>query len=366
MSRLPAFDYSDRIERAKSLMEERGVGALLLSVGADLPYFTGYEAMPLERLTMLVVPLDGAPALVVPRLEAPRVDDRGAFEIRAWDETDDPVALSAHLAGDSGRIALGDTTWSTFLLRLQALLPDAAFEDASALTRDLRMRKESDEIRYLRQAAEATDRVVVRLESTRFSGRSEGDLAAEVRMMTVEEGHDVATFDIVASGPNAASPHHEPTDRIIEQGDTVVVDFGGRHWGYCSDTTRTFSIGDPDPEVAAAYEVLERSQAAGRAAVSPGVTAASIDLAARQVIDDAGYGELFIHRTGHGIGLEAHEHPYLVAGNDLLLETGMAFSIEPGIYRPGEWGMRLEDIVICGESGVDELNRSARHLRVVD
>jgi Xaa-Pro aminopeptidase len=366
MSPLPAFDYAGRIERASSLMEERGVGALLLSVGADLPYFTGYEAMPLERLTMLVVPLGGAPTLVVPRLEAPRVDDRGAFEIRAWDETDDPVALTARLAGGSGRIALGDTTWSTFLLQLQALLPDVSFEDASTLTRELRMRKEPDEIRYLREAAEATDRVVVRLESTRFSGRSEADLAAEVRMMTVEEGHDIATFDIVASGPNAASPHHEPTDRLIEPGDSVVVDFGGRHWGYCSDTTRTFSVGDPRPEIAAAYEVLESAQAAARAAVAPGVTAASVDLAARQPIDEAGYGEFFIHRTGHGIGLEAHEHPYLVAGNELPLETGMAFSIEPGIYRAGEWGMRLEDIVVCGESAVDELNRSARHLRVVD
>jgi len=366
MSRLPAFDYSDRIQRAKRLMEGRGVGALMLSVGADLPYFAGYEAMPLERLTMLVVPLDGVPVLVVPRLETPRVDDRDAFEIRSWDETDDPVALSADLAGGGGRIALGDNTWSTFLLQLQALLPGVAFEDASALTSELRMRKEPDEIRYLREAAEATDRVVERLESTPFSGRSEADLAAEVRMMTVEEGHDVATFDIVGSGPNAASPHHEPTDRIMEDGDTVVVDFGGRHWGYCSDTTRTFSIGTPRPEVAAAYEVLQAAQAAGRAAVAPGVTAASIDLAAREVIDAAGYGEFFFHRTGHGIGLEAHEHPYLVEGNERMLEAGMAFSIEPGIYRSGEWGMRLEDIVVCGETAVDELNRSERHLRVVD
>jgi Xaa-Pro dipeptidase len=252
------------------------------------------------------------------------------------------------------------------LLQLQALLPDVAFEDASTLTSELRMRKEPDEIRYLREAAEATDRVVERLESTPFSGRSEADLAAEVRMMTVEEGHDVATFDIVGSGPNAASPHHEPTDRIMENGDTVVVDFGGRHWGYCSDTTRTFSIGTPRPEVAEAYEVLQASQAAGRAAVAPGVTAASIDVAARKVIDAAGYGEFFFHRTGHGIGLEAHEHPYLVEGNELLLEAGMAFSIEPGIYRSGEWGMRLEDIVVCGDTAVDELNRSERHLRVVD
>jgi len=227
------------------------------------------------------------------------------------------------------------------------------------------MPKESDEIRYLRQAAAATDRVVERLEPMRFSGQTEVEMAAVVRAMTVEEGHDVATAAIVASGPNAASPHHEATDRVMQPGDTVVVDFGGRHRGYCSDTTRTFSIGEPGTGIAQAYQVLEEAQAAGRVAVAPGVTAASVDAATRRIIDEAGYGELFIHRTGHGIGLEGHEHPYLVEGNDLLLEEGMAFSIEPGIYLPGDWGMRLEDIVVCSESGIDELNRSARHLRVV-
>jgi Xaa-Pro aminopeptidase len=366
MSRFSTFDYADRIERARTLMANRGIGALMLSVGADLPYFTGYEAMPLERLTMLVVAADGPTALVVPRLEAPRVDDRGFIEILAWDETDDPVGLAASLAGNAERVALGDTTWSTFLLQLQATMPQARFGDASPLTRELRMRKEPAEIGFLRAAAEATDRVVVRLETTRFSGRTESDLAAEIRAMTVEEGHDVATFDIVASGPNAASPHHEPTDRIMQIGDSVVVDFGGRHAGYCSDTTRTFSIGEPAAEVADAYSVLQVAQAAGRAAVAPGVTAESVDAATRRVIDEAGYGDLFFHRTGHGIGLEGHEHPYIVDGNDLLLETGMAFSIEPGIYQSGRWGMRIEDIVVCGDSAVDELNRSDRQLRVVD
>ncbi len=366
MTQFPDFDYANRIRLVRALLEETGVGALMLSVGADLPYFTGYEAMPLERLTMLVVPSEGNPVLVVPTLEAPRVDDRGVFEVRAWSETEDPVAISAELAGNVDRIVVGETTWSTFLLGLQAAMPGTRFENASVLTRELRMRKEPDEIRYLREAAEATDRVVDRLAAMRFSGRTEAELAAAVRAMTLEEGHDVATFDIVASGPNAASPHHEPTDRTMQSGDTVVIDFGGRHGGYCSDTTRTFSIGEPAPEIVYAYDVLAAAQAAGRAAVRPGVTAESIDIATRQVIDDAGYGEFFIHRTGHGIGLEAHEHPYLVAGNDLLLEPGMAFSIEPGIYRPGEWGMRLEDIVICDGSGVDELNRSDRHLRVVE
>lgn len=362
----PDFDYAARIERARRIMTDRGIDALMLSVGADLPYFTGYEAMPLERLTMFVLTSDHEPVLVVPLLEAPRVDTRGAFGLRPWSESEDPVAIVAGLAGEARRVALGDTTWSTFLLGLQRAMPSTAFSSASAMTRELRMRKEPAEIRYLREAAEATDRVADRLESIRFSGRTESDLASMVRAMTVEEGHEVATFDIVASGPNAASPHHEPGARVMAEGDTVVVDFGGRHLGYCSDTTRTFSIGEPGAEIAEAYAVLEAAQSAARAAIRPGIPAGSVDAAARLVIDDAGYGDLFIHRTGHGIGLEAHEHPYIVAGNDLALEEGMTFSIEPGIYSPQQWGMRLEDIVACGPDGVDELNRSDRHLRMVD
>jgi Xaa-Pro aminopeptidase len=361
----PDFDYAARIDRVRALMADRGVEALMLSVGADLPYFTGYEAMPLERLTMLVVTAEAAPVMVVPQLEAPRVETRGAFDVRPWGETEDPVAITADLAGGSRRVALGDTTWSTFLLGLQAAMPQAAFEDASGLTRELRMRKEAAEVELLRAAAEATDRVVVRLEALRFEGRSEADVAADVRRMTVEEGHEVSTFHIVASGPNAASPHHEPEGRVIERGDTIVIDFGGRWQGYCSDTTRTFSVGEPSAEVSAAYEVLEAAQTAARAAVRPGVTPEAVDAAAREIIDDAGYGDRFIHRTGHGIGLEGHEHPYIVEGNDLPLEAGMAFSIEPGIYVPGEWGMRIEDIVVCGDTGVDELNRSDRRLRIV-
>jgi Xaa-Pro aminopeptidase len=363
---LPDFDYAARIERARSLMADRGIDALMLSVGADLPYFTGYEAMPLERLTMFVLAADAEPVLVVPRLEAPRVDTQGDFAIRAWDETDDPVRITADLAHGAARVALGDTTWSTFLLGLQAAMAGCEFVDASTLTRELRMRKERAEIDLLRAAAEATDRVVASLESVRFAGRSEREVATDVRAMTVEEGHEESTFHIVASGPNAASPHHEPGDRVIERGDTVVIDFGGRLHGYCSDTTRTFSVGEPSAEVVEAYEVLEAAQAAARAEVRPGVAPEAVDAAAREIIDAAGYGDRFLHRTGHGIGLEAHEHPYIVEGNAEPLEEGMTFSIEPGIYTAGAWGMRLEDIVVCGAGGVVELNRSERHLRVVE
>jgi Xaa-Pro aminopeptidase len=362
----PDADYTGRLDRARAIMSERGADLMLLSIGADLPYFTGYEAMPLERLTMLVVPTDGEAVLVVPRLEAARVAERGAaFTVLPWDETDDPVAIVARQAPDGGVALLGDQTWARFLLELQREMPRTRFESASPVTRELRMRKDPDEISLLRAAGAATDRVVAALDGLRFAGRTERDLAADVQRLTLAEGHDVASFAIVASGPNAASPHHEPTNRVIEQGDAVVIDFGGRWRGYCSDTTRTFVVGTPSEEVARAYVALEAAQGAARAAVRPGVTGEDVDAAARDLLTAEGYGDYFIHRTGHGIGLEVHEHPYIVNGNAEFLEPGMTFSIEPGIYVPGRYGMRIEDIVACGPSAVDEFNRSPRGLHSV-
>jgi Xaa-Pro aminopeptidase len=362
----PDADYAARIDRARALMSERAIDVMLLSVGADLPYFTGYEAMPLERLTMLVVPGDGEAILVVPRLEAPRVMPRAdAFRVMPWDETDDPVALVASHVGAPTVALVGDQTWAVFLLALQRMMPKTAFAPSTPLTRELRMRKDAAEIALLRAAAEATDRVVAALDGMEFAGRTEREMSEQTQTLTRAEGHDLAGFAIVASGPNAASPHHEASHRVIEEGDTVVVDFGGRWRGYCSDTTRTFVVGEPSAEVAEAFAVLETAQAAGRAAVRPGVAAEEVDRATRAVIDAAGFGNRFIHRTGHGIGLEVHEHPYIVEGNGERLEAGMTFSIEPGIYVPGRFGMRIEDIVACAVGGVDELNRSPRGLRQV-
>jgi Xaa-Pro aminopeptidase len=347
-------------------MAERGIDVALLSVGADLPYFTGYEAMPLERLTMLVLPVAGDANLVVPRLEAPRVTElSGVFSIRPWDETEDPVEIVAGLAGRPARVVIGDQTWSMFLLRLQQRL-GASFESASPLTRELRMRKDRVELECLRRAAAAADRVAARLGSLRFSGRSEREVAALVSGWLVEEGHDRASFAIVGSGPNGASPHHESGDRGISSGDAVVVDFGGRLCGYNSDTTRTFFVGEPAGRVADVFSVVHRAQEAAVAAVRPGAAAQEIDRAARSVIEEAGYGQYFVHRTGHGIGLDVHEDPYIVEGNSLLLEEGMTFSIEPGVYLPGEFGVRIEDIVAVTPGGVERLNTSAREPHPVD
>ncbi len=356
------FDYPGRVRRLQALMSEMGFGATLLSVGSDLPYFTGYEAMPTERLTMLVVPAIGEPIMFVPRLEGPRVEP-GEFVLRVWGESEDPLALVAKAASSLERILIGDHTWSGFLLGLQTALPDVSWTSASSVTTQLRMRKEPGEIEALRAAAHAVDRVLARVPlEVAFAGRTESDVSKDLQRMTVEEGHEVAAFAIVASGPNGASPHHEPGHRTIEMGDLVVCDFGGRYQRYFSDVTRTFVVGESTLEQREIHAVVAAANEAGRAAVAPGVPCQEVDRAARSVIEDAGFGEWFIHRTGHGIGLETHEHPYLVEGNDLPLEPGMTFSIEPGIYLSGRFGVRIEDIAACSEAGIDALNQTDRSL----
>jgi Xaa-Pro aminopeptidase len=378
---IPASRYAERLEAARKLIDRRGLGALLVGVGPDLRYLTGYAAMPLERLTMLVVRAGAPNVIIVPRLEAdparrsPAVAS-GAVEVVTWEETDDPHRLVAAAAaiGDSKvapAVAVNDTLWASHLLRLQAALSGARFESASAVTSELRAVKDADEIALLRHAAQAADRVVDQIAGGRLVGRTEADVARETRDRLIAEGHESADFAIVASGPNASSPHHEASERVIQAGEPIVLDIGGLLDGYASDTTRTLwpTGGDPgrmpDPDFLAAFEVLRRAQAAATAAVQPGVPVERIDATAREIISDAGYGPNFIHRTGHGIGLEVHEHPYLVAGNAQPLRTGMAFSVEPGIYLDGRWGMRLEDIVVCGPGGPDSLNRSSLDLRVV-
>jgi Xaa-Pro aminopeptidase len=372
---IPPERYAARLERASDVAGSAGVAALLIGVGSDLRYLTGYEAMPLERLTLLVVRPGHPPAIVVPRLErgAAEAGLRTPVDIRTWDETDDPYALAVDGLAGAGRVAVSDTMLAMHLLRLQAALASGTrFELASPVLRELRMVKDADEIALLRLAAEAADRVVARIAAGRLVGRTEADVAAEVRERLIDEGHEAAHFAIVGSGPNSASPHHEASERVIRAGEPIVLDIGGTLGGYGSDITRTLWVTGGDPangpneRFRHLFAVLHAAQAAGTAAVAPGVACEAIDGAARSVIDAEGYGAAFFHRTGHGIGLEGHEDPYLVAGNDLPLAPGMAFSVEPGIYFPGEYGARIEDIVVCGEDGPVVLNQADRELYVVD
>jgi Xaa-Pro aminopeptidase len=351
-------------------MGSAGIDALLVGPSADLRYLAGYDAPALERMTLLAVPLDGEPTLVVPELERPRAEASSAGDIAriaSWGETEDPLHLVRKaLPGRLRRAAVGDRLWAGFVLRLQEAFPGASFTVASEVTAPLRARKDPEEVAALARAAEIADGVALALRETRASGRTERDVARWISGRLLEGGCERVNFAIVASGPNAASPHHEPGDRVLEPGDALVCDFGGLVEGYCSDITRTFVVGRaPDPELAEQYAVLGEAQEAGVRAVGPGVGAEDVDRAARRPIEEAGLGDLFVHRTGHGIGLEEHESPWIVSGNDEPLAPGMAFSVEPGVYAPGRHGARIEDIVVVTDSGVERLNHAPRDLAVV-
>jgi Xaa-Pro aminopeptidase len=365
--------FAARTDRVRAAMADLGVDVLLLSVGPDLPYLTGYEAMPLERLTMLVLPRDGDATLVVPGLEVARVVERPeVFTVRGWAETEDPVAIVADLAGPAGTAAIGDRTWSRFLVDLQGAMPSTRFTKAGEVVGPLRARKEPGEVEALRRAATAADRVAAELQRGEIplEGRTEAEVSAHLGRRLLEEGHHRVNFAIVAAGDDAASPHHEPGSRVIRAGEGVLCDFGGTMLGddglgYCSDITRCVFLGEPDGELAEAYAVLHQAQAAAVAAATVGTPCEDVDAAARTIITEAGWGEHFIHRTGHGIGIEEHEDPYIVAGNATPLEVGHAFSIEPGIYVPGRFGLRLEDIVVAAEQGPDPLNRADHDLALL-
>jgi Xaa-Pro aminopeptidase len=363
--------YAERLDRARARMGELGVDVLLLSLGADLPYLTGYEAMPLERLTMLVVPKDADATLVVPRLEAPRVEERPeAFSVLAWDETDDPVGIVAKLAGSPVVAAVGDRTWARFLVDLVALLPSTTWRKGSEVTSPLRSVKDAAEVTALRRASAAADRVAAQLHAGEIPlvGRTEHEVSQDIGRRLVAEGHAKVNFAIVAAGENAASPHHEPGERVIRAGEVVLCDFGGTMPdGYCSDITRcVWTGGAVDPEVRDLYAVLQEAQAAAVDSAVVGNPCEDVDGVARRLITEGGYGPHFIHRTGHGIGLEEHEDPYIVAGNCERLAPGHAFSIEPGIYLAGKVGARIEDIVVATDAGPECLNQVTHDLVVVE
>lgn len=390
---ISAERYAERINRAQQRLPAQDASALLIGVGPELQWLTGYGALPLERLTMLVVPAQGRSSLVVPRLERAEAESStaaqaGLVELVTWEETEDPFELVARLLTESksrpevqlgalggawgrlGGLLVSDRLWATFLLRLQAVVPDAAFGLASTILSDLRAIKDDEEIDLLRRAAQAADRAVAKVASGRLIGRTEADVAREVRERLEEEGHDEAAFWIVASGPNSASPHHEPGDREIRAGEPLLLDIGGRLEGYGSDITRTFWVtGDdsdgPTDEFRTLYDVLLQAQEASRKAAQAGVPAEDVDAVARDRIAAAGFGANFFHRTGHGIGIEGHEDPYIVAGNERPLEVGNAFSIEPGIYFDGKYGARIEDIVVCSADGPVSLNEAPRELVLV-
>lgn len=358
----PTAVLSDRLRRLAAELARTGADVAVIGSGADLHYLVGHTVSSHERLTCLALAADGTARMLVPTLERPGWSGTAVeqldVDIHTWNDGQDPYAVLSGLLPASARVIAVDYYLPAMhALGIRGAVPGSELTLAGEAIAELRMRKDAAEVAALRAAGAAIDRVHLRIGEWLHAGRTESDVAADIAAAIVEEGHAVAEFVIVGSGPNGASPHHGASDRVIEPGDSVVIDIGGpTPAGYASDCTRTYSVGEPsDPDYAAVYEIVLRAQQAGVAAATAGRSCESVDAASRAVIEKAGYGEYFITRTGHGIGLEVHEHPYLVSGNTRTLEPGMAFSVEPGIYLPGRFGVRIEDIVVVGTDGAPQL-----------
>lgn len=365
-----AAGYRARRTRLRDAAGAAGLDAVVLSPGPDTLYYLGRDQGSHERLTALVVRPDAHPVIVVPTLERPgwaAAPGASGLELRTWDDGTDPYALVAGALPRRARLAVDDHLPAMHVLGLQHAVEPASLTLAGALTAAQRCRKDTAEAAALASAGAANDRVQARIGEWLRPGRTEAEVAADIAAALVAEGHARPDFVIVGSGPNGASPHHTASGRVLEAGDPVVIDIGGpAASGYNSDSTRTYCLGTPrDPEFERVHDVVRRAQEAGVRAAVAGATCESVDAAARAVIADAGYGEFFVTRTGHGIGLEVHEHPYLVRGNAAPLAPGMAFSVEPGVYLPGRFGVRIEDIVIVGDDGAPRrLNDSPRGWRL--
>ncbi|MFJ3659161.1 aminopeptidase P family protein [Streptomyces sp. NPDC090119] len=364
-----ADDYRARMARAADAAAEAGLAALLVAPGPDLVWLTGYAPPVTERLTLLVLVPGREPVLVVPALEAPDAEKAAGapgLTLLRWTDGEDPHALTADLLDPKGTVGVSDNAWALHLLALQRALPDltcAALTDALPM---LRAVKDAAELELLAAAGAAADAAFAEIRTLPFAGRREDEVGRDLAGLLRRFGHSQVDFTIVGSGPNGANPHHEVGDRVIERGDMVVLDFGGLKDGYGSDTTRTVHVGEPTEEERRVHDVVRAAQEAGFRAVRPGATCQDVDRAARAVIEDAGYGPYFIHRTGHGIGVTTHEPPYMIEGEEQPLVPGMCFSIEPGVYLPGRFGVRIEDIVTVTEDGGRRLNDTTREMVVVD
>ena len=362
-------DYRERMARVARTAAEAGLAGVAVTPGPDLVWLTGYRPTAVtERLTLLVLRPDADPALLVPVLERPDVEaaeGAAAASIHDWADGSDPYAAAAGLLEGAGTYGVSDSAWALHLLGLQRELPHTAYRALTEALPMMRAVKDEAEVARLAAAGAAADAAYGEIVRVRFAGRTETEVAADLADLLRRFGHEQVDFTVVGSGPNGANPHHEAGDRVIRAGDAVVLDFGGLLHGYGSDTTRTVSVGEPSAELVAVHGIVRQAQQAAFEAVRPGLACQEVDRVARRVISDMDYGEKFIHRTGHGIGVTTHEPPYMVEGETQALVPGMCFSIEPGIYLPGRFGVRIEDIVVVTEDGGRRLNGTDHGLAVV-
>jgi len=363
-----------RLDRLVASLRTSGLAAVALNPGPTLTYLTGLSFHLMERPVVLLASPDKDPVIVLPELELPKVD-QFPYKVRAFAYGEDPSAWDdafrravQSLGLDGKRIGVEPRQMRLLEFRhVKAGAPEADFPDASELLAGLRIKKDKAEVDAMRTAVRIAQDALQATIPTIKIGMTERELASELVVQLFKHGSDpeLPFAPIVSAGPNSANPHASPTDRKLQVGDLLVVDWGAAHQGYISDLTRTFAVGEVEEEYKEIHTIAQAANAAGRAAAKPGVPCANVDKAAREVIEKAGYGKYFTHRTGHGIGMEGHEDPYMRGDNMQILEPGMAFTVEPGIYLPDRNGVRIEDNVVITETGADVLSDMPREIKVV-
>jgi Xaa-Pro aminopeptidase len=352
-----------RQARLRERLAAAAVDAAVVPPSGDLVYLTGLHVHLSERLALLVLPVRGEPVMVLPAFEASRVP--AGLRASPWQEDEDPLALLlAALPVSAASLAFGERVAASELLGVAAARPEARLVPLERVTGGVRAVKDAQEIEALRSAAAAADRAYTAVLSAPIAGLSERALAARLAGALRAQGLE-DTFVTVASGPNAAFPHHVTGERVIEHGDGVLFDFGGRADGYLSDVSRTVAVGEASARLREVHAAVAAAQAAGLAALRPGVRLGDVDAAARGSLAAVGLAEAFTHRLGHGLGLEIHEPPYLRGGVDQAAEAGHVVTVEPGVYLPGELGVRIEDDVLVTEGGCERLTHAPRDLLVV-
>lgn len=361
-------EHAERCQRAQRAMADQNIDWLFVTHSTDLKYLINYTHRQTERLTLFLLSREGRGTLLVPTFEIPVVEKYATFfDIESWIETEDPVDHIRAKVGGTGAgktIAIGEQLYATFLLRIQDKLPDAKYVQGNNVLARLRMVKSAEEVDRLRRVAHAADAALAALLEQPLTSMTEIEVLKFLHAHLLKNGHEMVGTGIVGAGANAASPHYKTGTVPIREGNALVIDFGGAMKDYRSDITRTFHIGEPSDEFKKVYQIVLDAQQKAFEAVRPGMMAEQIDAVARGYITEQGYGEYFLHRTGHGIGLDVHEPPYLVGGDKTVLEEEMTFSIEPGIYLKGKFGVRIEDIVVVTHAGAERLNEFPRNLTV--
>ena len=355
--------HAQRIDAVRGRLAGAGADALWVHPSVDLRYLCGLELLSLERPAGLLIPADGPLRLLVPLMLLPQARELGA-ESESWSDEAGPERALARVLAGVRRLLVEPSlpTGATFLMR--ACAPELEVDLDPGIVASLRERKQADEVAALREAGRLADEMVAWVAAQPLAGLTERQLAGRMKARFLEQGHPPHPDFIVATGANAALPHHETGDTPIDPRAPLLLDFGCLVDGYYSDITRVLLPEHPTPEVEEAYAVVLAAHDAALAAVAPGVACEEVDRAARDVIAAAGHGERFLHRTGHGLGLEIHEPPYLRSGNQQPLQTGHVFSIEPGIYVAGEFGLRFETIYLLGAAGPEALNAAPRRVRM--